>query len=212
MTQATLSFEQALSRVMELLNNANGRIIIGIVGKPGAGKSTLSSYLIENLPEDSVTLVPMDGYHLSNKELNALGRRERKGAPDTFDSHGFAALLERIASSKNDIYFPVFHREIEESIAAEGVVTSKTKIVLTEGNYLLHDQDGWKNVSPNLTESWYVEVNDELRLERLVDRHHFYGKERQAAHDWAHGTDENNARLVAGTKALADFLVINADK
>jgi pantothenate kinase len=212
MTQASLSFEQALSRVTELLNNANGRIIIGIVGKPGAGKSTLSSYLIEKLPKESVALVPMDGYHLSNKELDALGRRNRKGAPDTFDSNGYAALLQRIATSTDDVYFPVFHREIEESIAAEGVVTAKTKIVLTEGNYLLHDQGGWKNVAPILTESWYVEVDDVVRLERLVDRHHFYGKERQAAYDWAHGTDENNAQLVEGTKELADFLVINRDK
>jgi pantothenate kinase len=212
MTQATLSFEQALSRVTELLNSANGRMIIGIVGKPGAGKSTLSSYLIEKLPKESVALVPMDGYHLSNKELDALGRRNRKGAPDTFDSNGYAALLQRIATSTEDVYFPIFHREIEESIAAEGVVTAKTKIVLTEGNYLLHDQGGWKNVARNLTESWYVEVDDVVRLERLVDRHHFYGKERQAAYDWAHGTDENNAQLVEGTKELADFLVINRDK
>ena len=212
MTQASLSFEQALSRVTELLNNANGRIIIGIVGKPGAGKSTLSSYLIEKLPKESVALVPMDGYHLSNKELDALGRRNRKGAPDTFDSNGYAALLQRIATSTEDVYFPIFHREIEESIAAEGVVTAKTKIVLTEGNYLLHDQGGWKNVAPILTESWYVEVDDVVRLERLVDRHHFYGKERQAAYDWAHGTDENNAQLVEGTKELADFLVMNQDK
>ncbi len=212
MSQVSLSFEQALSRVTELLNDANGRIIIGIVGKPGAGKSTLSSYLIENLPKNSVALVPMDGYHLSNRELDALGRRDRKGAPDTFDSFGYAALLQRIATSHDDVYFPVFHREIEESIAAEGVVTTKTKVVLTEGNYLLHDQAGWKNVAPTLTETWYVEVNDTLRLERLVDRHHFYGKERQAAHEWAHGSDENNARLVEATKELADFLVINADK
>jgi pantothenate kinase len=212
MTQATLSFEQALSRVTELLNSANGRIIIGIVGKPGAGKSTLSSYLIEKLPKESVALVPMDGYHLSNKELDALGRRNRKGAPDTFDSNGYAALLQRIATSTEDVYFPIFHREIEESIAAEGVVTAKTKIVLTEGNYLLHDQGGWKNVAPILTESWYVEVDDVVRLERLVDRHQFYGKERQAAYDWAHGTDENNAQLVEGTKELADFLVLNRDK
>jgi pantothenate kinase len=212
MSQVTLTFDQALSRVRDHLNNANSRIIIGIVGKPGAGKSTLSSFLIENLPRESVVLVPMDGYHLSNKELDSLGRRDRKGAPDTFDSFGYAALLQRIATTDENVYFPVFHREIEESIAAEGVVTAKSRIILTEGNYLLHSQDGWKNVASILTESWYVEVDDVLRLERLVDRHHFYGKERQAAHDWAHGTDENNARLVEGTKKLAEFLVINPDK
>ena len=212
MSAQRLSFDQALERTRELLNNSSRREIIGIVGKPGAGKSTLSSFLIENLPADEVALIPMDGYHLSNAQLAHLGRSNRKGAPDTFDSYGFAALLERVKSSHEDVYFPIFHREIEESIAAEGVVTSKTKLVITEGNYLLHNEGGWRNVSDFLTESWYVDVDDELRLERLVDRHHFFGKERQAAYDWAHGTDENNARLVEATRDKADFLVINAAK
>lgn len=212
MSAQRLSFDQALERTRELLNNSSRREIIGIVGKPGAGKSTLSSFLIENLPADEVALIPMDGYHLSNAQLAHLGRSNRKGAPDTFDSFGFAALLERVKSSHEDVYFPIFHREIEESIAAEGVVTSKTKLVITEGNYLLHNEGGWRNVSAFLTESWYVDVDDELRLERLVDRHHFFGKERQAAYDWAHGTDENNARLVEATRDKADFLVINAAK
>lgn len=212
MSAQRLSFDQALERTRELLNNSSRREIIGIVGKPGAGKSTLSSFLIENLPADEVALIPMDGYHLSNAQLAHLGRSNRKGAPDTFDSYGFAALLERVKSSHEDVYFPIFHREIEESIAAEGVVTSKTKLVITEGNYLLHNEGGWRNVSDFLTESWYVDVDDELRLERLVDRHHFFGKERQAAYNWAHGTDENNARLVEATRDKADFLVINAAK
>ena len=207
-----LSFDEALERTRELLNNSNEREIIGIVGKPGAGKSTLSSFLIDNLPADEVSLIPMDGYHLSNAQLAYLGRSDRKGAPDTFDSEGFAALLERVKSSRDNVYFPIFHREIEESIAAEGVVTAETKLVLTEGNYLLHDEGGWRKVAPFLTESWYVDVDDELRLERLVDRHHFFGKERQAAYDWAHGTDEKNALLVEASRHKADFLVINAAK
>ncbi len=212
MAQVTLTFEQALSRGRSLLNNANERIIIGIVGKPGAGKSTLTTYLMKNLPAELVAFVPMDGYHLSNKVLEKLGRRDRKGAPDTFDSHGYAALLQRIATSSDEVYFPEFHREIEESIAAEGVVNAKTKLIFTEGNYLLHNQDGWEKVAPLLHETWYVDVDDATRLERLVNRHHFFGKDRQAAHDWAHGTDENNARLVERAKDLADCLVINAEQ
>ena len=212
MAQVTLTFEQALSRGRSLLNNANERIIIGIVGKPGAGKSTLTTYLMKNLPAELVAFVPMDGYHLSNKVLEKLGRRDRKGAPDTFDSHGYAALLQRIATSSDEVYFPEFHREIEESIAAEGVVNAKTKLIFTEGNYLLHNQAGWEKVAPLLNETWYVDVDDATRLERLVNRHHFFGKDRQAAHDWAHGTDENNARLVERAKDLADCLVINAEQ
>jgi pantothenate kinase len=207
----SLDFLHALSRAKKLLNESDNRIIIGIVGKPGAGKSRLSSYLMENLSSDVTSLLPMDGYHLSNKILVELGRADRKGAPDTFDSFGFAELLERISKGKNeDIYYPIFHREIEESIAAEGVISSKTKLVITEGNYLLLNQGGWASVAQHLTESWYVDIDDSLRLERLVDRHHFFGKERQAAYDWAHGTDERNAELVETTRSQADFLVINS--
>jgi len=209
MSAPTLSFSKALERAQFLLENSDRRILIGIIGKPGSGKSQLSSYLIEHLPSDSTCLVPMDGYHLSNKVLAELGRSNRKGAPDTFDADGYAALLERIRTSSADIYFPVFHRKIEESIAAEGVVTHKTKLVITEGNYLLYDEGGWRDVASLLTESWYVDVDDALRLERLVDRHHFYGKDRQTAIDWAHGTDEKNAQLVESTKSRADFFVLN---
>ena len=210
MSQESLDFSQALARAKNFLANSKTRAIIGIVGKPGAGKSRLSSFLIENLPSDEVALLPMDGYHLSNKILASLGRSDRKGAPDTFDSQGFAALLARISSERDsDIYFPIFYREIEESFAADGVITAKTKLVITEGNYLLLEEGGWGQVASHLTESWFVEINDDLRLERLVDRHHKYGKERQAAFDWAHGTDEQNAKLVEKTKAKANFLVQN---
>lgn len=209
MSQANLTFADSLSRVRDLLNNANQRVIVGIVGKPGSGKSTLSDYLMKNLPADLVSLVPMDGYHLSNKVLENLMRSDRKGAPDTFDAMGFAALLDRIKHSTTDIYYPIFHREIEESIAAEGVVKGNVKVVIVEGNYLLHNSDGWQSVKEYLSEAWFVDIDDEVRLKRLVNRHMQFGKGEKAAFEWAHGTDERNATLVESTKYLADFTIVN---
>lgn len=202
------SLEAALERVISLTHNVDTRVIIGLVGKPGAGKSTLSSYLIKKLPKDTTALVPMDGYHLSNAQLAWLGRRDRKGAPDTFDSYGYADLLQRIKENHNqDIYFPIFHREIEESIAAEGVIHPDTSLVLTEGNYLLLGDAGWNRVAPTLTECWFVDVDDDRRMARLVARHIKFGKSSEEAHAWAHGTDQHNADLIETTKMKADVIV-----
>lgn len=202
------SIDEALSRIKDLALKHSGRFIIGIVGKPGAGKSTLTSHLIENLPKDSVSLVPMDGYHLSNLQLKNLGLTDSKGAFNTFDSNGYVSLLKRInTETDQDIYYPVFHREIEESYAADGVVLANTKIVLTEGNYLLFDKAGWEKVAAELTEIWYININDSVRIERLVKRHEFYGKDKESALNWATGTDEINAKIVESTAARADVII-----
>jgi pantothenate kinase len=202
------SIDEALSRIKDLALKHSGRFIIGIVGKPGAGKSTLTSHLIENLPKDSVSLVPMDGYHLSNLQLKNLGLSDRKGAFNTFDSNGYVSLLKRInTETDQDIYYPVFHREIEESYAADGVVLANTKIVLTEGNYLLFDKAGWEKVAAELTEIWYININDGVRIDRLVKRHEFYGKDKDSALNWATGTDEINAKIVESTAAKADVII-----
>ncbi len=155
-------------------------------------------------------ILSQDGYHLSNLQLETLGRSNFKGAPDTFDSEGFAKILLRVKSElTNNIYFPIFHREIEESIAAEGLITEKTNVILVEGNYLLFETYGWGEVAKHLDEIWYLQVDDDLRLSRLVARHIEFGKNPQVAAEWAQGSDEANARLIEKVREKADaFLFV----
>lgn len=208
MTDVIKGKEGALLRITESLNRSTDRFLIGIVGKPGAGKSTLSAYLLEQLHSSEVTVVPMDGYHLSNAVLQELGRADRKGAPDTFDVAGFASLLQRIRREKSvDVYYPVFDRSIEESIAAQGVVTKETKVVIVEGNYLLHDSGGWEEIAELLDELWFIDVDDAKRLERLIARHIAYGKSPADAQSWSRGSDEVNARTIATGRSRAHAVI-----
>jgi pantothenate kinase len=208
MPEQLASQEAALARIQNHLANSSERVLIGIIGKPGAGKSTLSKFLMAKLPKEFVTVVPMDGYHLSNKVLKDLNRADRKGAPDTFDVAGFISLVKRIRTEQTqNIYYPIFDRAIEESIAAQGVVTSATKVVIIEGNYLLHDDGGWEVCNDLLDESWMVDVDDDKRISRLISRHIAYGKDPEAAKAWAKGTDEVNAKLIERGRNRADFVV-----
>jgi len=202
------SLDEVVDRAESLMRSMSGeRKIIGLIGKPGAGKSTLSAQLIEKLG-DQAAILNMDGYHFSNLALRELGRADRKGAPDTFDALGFTEILQRVKNEVDqNIYFPVFDRSIEESIAAQGVITPEIKLVITEGNYLLHNDNNWGGVKKFLDESWFIEVDDQIRIERLVNRHHKFGKSKADAHAWATGSDENNAQVVARTRELADVII-----
>jgi pantothenate kinase len=208
MTIEIKNISEAVARIRYLFQANNKRIIIGIVGKPGAGKSTFAAELIKNLTDLNPTLVPMDGYHLSNKQLKKLNLEDKKGAPNTFDVLGFTNLLQRINTEiSTDVYFPVFHREIEESYSADAVVTKDTKIVITEGNYLLVNEGGWERVAGELVETWYLKVDEDLRLERLIKRHKEFGKDQKSAESWAKGSDEINAKIVESTASRANVIV-----
>jgi pantothenate kinase len=184
------------------------RRVLGLVGTPGSGKSTLAQLLVARGGERAVQ-VPMDGFHLANVELARLGRAGRKGAPDTFDADGYVALVRRIRAQRGDqiMYAPEFRREIEEPIAGAIAVLPEHRLIVTEGNYLLLESGAWNDVRALLDDVWYVEVDDALRLGRLIARHIAFGRDEAAARAWVARTDEPNARLIEATRNRADRIV-----
>jgi pantothenate kinase len=197
--------EHLVDRARALM--AGGRAVLGICGAPGAGKSTLAARLAEAVGPAAV-VVPMDGFHLHDDELARLGLSDRKGAPETFDVAGYVALLRRRhIETDHVVYAPEFDRSREESIAGAIAVRPEHRLVVTEGNYLLHDAPGWATVRPLLDETWFVEQNERRRLERLVARHVEHGKPPDLAERWATVSDQANADLVARTRSAADVLV-----
>ena len=186
---------------------AGGRSILGIVGLPGGGKSTLAEAVVAALGPMAV-LVPMDGFHLAQCELDRLGRADRKGAPDTFDAAGFAALLRRLRTPGGEtVYAPTFRREIEEPVANAIAVTPDVPLVVTEGLYLLLDEGPWAAVGPLLDRTWFVTVDEGQRVAELTARHVRFGRSPDAARAWVERNDEQNAAIVRPTLVRADRVV-----
>ncbi|GIE74805.1 nucleoside/nucleotide kinase family protein [Actinoplanes philippinensis] len=210
-----MTFAELVSRARGLAEDGR-RAVLGIAGPPAAGKTTLAIELVGALSADPpprlgadwVAHVPMDGFHLADVELDRLGLRDRKGAPDTFDAYGYAALLRRLIEDRDEmIYAPGFERTLEQPIAGSIPVPRSTRLIVSEGNYLLLDEPRWRPVRELLTEVWYAELENAERLRRLIERHVRYGKPREAAVAWATGTDERNAELIVPTRERADLIV-----
>ncbi|MGW7205682.1 nucleoside/nucleotide kinase family protein [Streptomyces sp. NPDC054837] len=208
-----LTFDDLLIRARALARG-DRRAILGIAGSPGAGKTTLAETLVRELDaggEPWVAHVPMDGFHLADVELDRLGLRDRKGAPDTFDAAGYAALLRRLRAEDEEdgaiVYAPGFERVLEQPIAGAVPVPPTARLVVTEGNYLLLDTGAWVRVRQQLDEVWFCELDEQERLRRLVARHERFGKEHDEAVAWVLRTDQRNAELVAATRGRADLIV-----
>jgi pantothenate kinase len=183
------------------------RTLVGVVGAPGAGKSTVCDALQAALGDRTV-VVGMDGFHLDDDVLLALGRRGRKGAPDTFDVPGYVSLLRRLHDAQEEVtYAPRFDRGLEASRGSAVPVPRSVPLVITEGNYLLHRGGGWDAVRPLLDEVWFLDVPAEERRRRLVGRRLSYGDAPDRALAWVTEVDEANASVVLAGRDRADVVV-----
>lgn len=184
------------------------RLVIGIAGAPGSGKSTLAAQIVASV--DDAILLPMDGFHLQQARLRELGRRDRMGAPDTFDVDAFVATLAAVRSFRNDgvaVWAPAFDREKEEPVPHAIRISPSFRTAVVEGNYLLHDEGGWERVAPLLDVTLFVDLDPELRRARLIERHIRFGKSADDAAAWALGPDEANARLIERGAPRADYRI-----
>lgn len=173
--------------------------LLGITGAPGVGKSTLAAAL--GLP-----VVPMDGFHYADVELTRRRLLHSKGAPDTFDAEGYAALLRRVKAHEWGIVAPMFERTLEQSLAG-AIPVPQSGTVVTEGNYLLLNQRRWSAVRAQIDVVWHLVVDDAVRIERLVARHVAFGKNPAQARAWVARVDEPNAVRIEEARRRADVVI-----
>jgi pantothenate kinase len=191
---------------------ANPRFILGIVGIPASGKSSLATQLadcLNRLEGKSVAIVvPKDGFHLANAVLDARGLRAKKGIPETFDAQGFVHLVERLRSHPAEtIWCPSFDRQLDASVEGAIEVNSSHRVVIVEGNYLLLNISPWDEVRSKLDQVWYVDIPREVSYKRLMQRHLASGRSEQQVIEKIESTDMPNADLIEKTRERATRIV-----
>lgn len=216
MSGDALRVEDLTDRLAALVTAvAPRRAVLGIAGPPGAGKTTLVLRVLAALADHPslggrVAHVPMDGYHLTNRELDELRRRDRKGAPDTFDTEAYAGVLAAVRGvPRVPVAAPSFDHVEGEPVPDSLVVPVGADLVVTEGNYLLLDEEPWTSVPPLLDEVWWCGLDAGARVDRLVTRHVGTGRDADDATSWVLRSDEANARRVEGGDERADVVLVD---
>ncbi len=199
----TLGFADLVAHIDD---DARGRrrYVFGLAGPPGSGKSTVATRLAGAL---GGLVVPMDGFHLDNAELERRGLLGVKGAPETFDADGFVRLVEQLHHATGEVSAPSFDRVADRTVDAAITVTPDDRIVVVEGNYLLLDRPPWASLPALFDRTGYLAVDDATRVERLVARHVRHGRSLDDAREFVRTSDEANAGIIAASRSRADVII-----
>jgi len=194
-----------------IIENSEGRkrYIVAIAGPPGAGKSTFSQALLLMLKEKSIQakIISMDGFHLDNSILADLNLLDRKGAPATFDTAGFIHLMNRLTNFEDDVVIPEFDRNKDLSIAGSSIISTKDKVLIVEGNYLLIEEEPWTKLKKTWDQTIFINPGIDTLEQRLLNRWLRYGLDTQDAKKRTLSNDLPNARYVLEKSSDSDIQI-----
>lgn len=201
-----------LSRQITAHQNGTDRLMVAITGAPASGKSTLAETLCQQLGGDKagVAIVPMDGFHFDDGILKERDLLPRKGAPNTFDVGGLKRTLMALREDGGeDIYVPLFDRELEISRGSARMIAPRHKIILVEGNYLLLDQAPWDQLRELFDLSIFLAVPEDVLRVRLINRWRSFGFDDATATQKAAANDLPNAATVIHKSRQSDITFKN---
>lgn len=203
------------TRILERLEK-NRRFIVTIAGTPGSGKSKISGELCELLNHSvSTKILPQDGYHYYRLELAQFEDPdlafERRGAPFTYDSERFLNTIKTLQNTENSIFIPSFDHRLKDPIENDIEITPDTKIIIIEGNYVSLKDPIWDEISDYADETWFVQVDPKVVLNRIVDRHLAAGisSTREEAIARAQGSDKLNSDYILQNSKAPDLIIVN---
>jgi pantothenate kinase len=213
-----LVLEHPVQHLLSRLERRSARWIIGIAGLPGSGKSTLANRLAAEvnarIAPDTVVALGMDGFHLTKLELSQMpdpaAALRRRGAPWTFDTGTFLERLHLLRSGWNQVpvLWPDFQHEVGDPVEGALTVLPTTRIILVEGLYLLHNEDGWEEIRRTFDERWFLDTPWNVAMERLTQRHmQAWGLTPDEAKNRIAANDALNANIVMESRKFAEWVL-----
>ncbi|CAI9288504.1 unnamed protein product [Lactuca saligna] len=206
--------------------NTSAIHIVGLAGPPGAGKTTIASEVAKRVnklwpqkscafdsqvqPPQIAVVLPMDGFHLYRHQLDSMEdpkeAHARRGAPWTFNPELFLKCLKTLRE-QGSVYAPSFDHGVGDPVEDDIFINVQHKVVIVEGNYLLLEDGAWKEIASMLDEKWFVDVDIDIAMERVLKRHISTGNTPEFAKQRIEYNDRPNAELIFKSKKKADLII-----